>query len=295
MNCRHTRPRLETFADGELAPGEIIEVETHLEQCERCSEQLRLVQAIKGSVRRVVLADGTFSGSFEARVRAALVSEEQAQRSEARRPVFSKRSMLGGFASACAAAAALVFMVSGSRPGSWHSGPVQGADSTSVGLASASLASASLASAAAGMEETLDRLIDHHSAPQEPQVTEASLLPTFEPNVGVRIRLPRLDRYGAHWEGASLVPVTNHQAASLRYTMPGHRVTVYVFDPRKVAVRQPLERLERPVPETVDSDPVYVGQWRGYSVAAKERLGVGYALAGDLEDDQLLQLISSIH
>jgi anti-sigma factor RsiW len=282
---------LETFADGELAPGEIIEVETHLEQCERCSEQLRLVQAIKGSVRRVALEDAQVSGAFEARVRAALLSQEQAQRSQARRAGFSKRSMMGGFASACAAAAAMVFMVWGSRSGSWSaSGPVQDMASTSVGLGSASLASA-----AVGMEETLDRLIDHHSAPQEPQVTEASLLPTFEPNIGVRIRLPRLDRYGAHWEGASLVPVTNHQAASLRYTMPGHRVTVYVFDPRKVAVRQPLERLERPVPETVDSDPVYVGQWRGYSVAAKERLGVGYALAGDLEDDQLLQLISSIH
>jgi anti-sigma factor RsiW len=282
---------LETFADGELAPGEIIEVETHLEQCERCSEQLRFVQAIKSSVRRVVAEDARPSASFEARMRAAMLCQEQAQRSEARRAAFSKRSMLGGFASACAAAAAVVFMVSGSRPGSFHTNDSSGG----VSATSANLASASLVNAAAGMEETLDRLIDHHSAPQEPQVTEASLLPTFEPNVGVRIRLPRLDRYGAHWEGASLVPVTNHQAASLRYTLPGHRVTVYVFDPRKVAVRKPLERLERAAPETVDSDPVYVGQWRGYSVAAKERLGVGYALAGDVEDDQLLQLISSIH
>jgi hypothetical protein len=139
------------------------------------------------------------------------------------------------------------------------------------------------------IEEALDRLIDYHSAPQEPQVKEANLLPTFEPNVGVRIRIPRLN--GAHWEGASLVPVVNHQAASLVYSMPGHRVTVYVFDPRKMPVRQPLQRMTRRTP---GEDPVYVGQWRGYAVAAKERRGVGYAMTADLDDQEILQMISSI-
>jgi hypothetical protein len=37
--------------------------------------------------------------------------------------------------------------------------------------------------------------------------------------------------------------------------------------------------------------PVYVGKLRGYSVAATERSGVGYALASDVGDDENTQLV----
>ena len=100
---------------------------------------------------------------------------------------------------------------------------------------------------------------------------------------------PSLDKFGAHWEGASLVSVRNHQAASLRYRMPGRRVTVYVYDPRKVSVHGSLpERL-------VGNAPVYVGEWRGYTVAAKENHGIGYAMASDLDDDTTAELLTEIH
>src|SRR5690606_22548976 len=127
-----------------------------------------------------------------------------------------------------------------------------------------------------------------HTSPPQPQVTEARLLPAFEPTVGVRLRLPSLAR--AKWQGANLVPVVNHQAASLRYQMPGRRqVTVWVFDPRKVSLREPLSK------HVVEGNPIYVGEWRGYSVAAKENRGIGYAMAADLDAKSLTQLITSIH
>jgi anti-sigma factor RsiW len=291
MNCRHTRPMLDTFADGELPPSEIIGVETHLEECARCRDQLHFVQAIKGSVQRVVTAESQVSPAFLSRLQATLLQAEQGEallapvpqtRAQRLRALFELKGGRGSLLSTLAAAAGVLLFL-----GVQQQFASQGTAPSGSGVASATLASAAL-----GMEDTLDRLIDHHSSQPQPQVTEASLLPTFEPNVGVRIRLPSLAQYGAHWEGASLVPVVNHQAASLRYSMPGHRVTVYVFDPRKLAVRRPLERLERPA---VDPEPVYVGQWRGYSVAAKERRGVGYAMAGDLDDQEILRLISSIH
>lgn len=138
------------------------------------------------------------------------------------------------------------------------------------------------------LDPALDRLIDYHTSPPQPQVTEARLLPAFEPTVGVRLRLPSLAR--AKWQGANLVPVVNHQAASLRYQMPGRRqVTVWVFDPRKVSLREPLNK------HVVEGNPIYVGEWRGYSVAAKENRGIGYAMAADLDAKALTQLITSIH
>jgi anti-sigma factor RsiW len=279
MNCRQVRPLLETFADGELAPGEIIDVETHLDECEACAAQLGFSQAVQASVHNVVHADAEISPEFSARLESALLAEEQRAAAEVAEPQslrkwFTRRN----FGPTLAAAAVMVAWLGWQRFGA-----------VEVLRKDGGQAQAQLATVSGGIEDALDRLIDYHSAPQEPQVTEAKLLPTFEPNIGVRIHLPSLG--GAHWEGASLVPVVNHQAASLAYTMPGHRVTVYVFDPRKVPVRQPLERMQR---RENGDDPVYVGQWRGYSVAAKERRGVGYAVTADLDDQEILRLISSI-
>lgn len=284
MNCRQVRPLLETFADGELTPGEIIDVETHLDECEACATQLAFAQSVQASVRRAVHADAEISPEFSARLEAALLAEEQriAVAEPAAPPVrrwFARRN----WGPSLAAAAVMVAWLGWQRFSAVDNGRDDRVQHPLVA-----------ASTGGDIEEALDRLIDYHSAPQEPQVKEANLLPTFEPNVGVRIRLPLLS--GAHWEGASLVPVVNHQAASLLYSMPGHRVTVYVFDPRKVPVRQPLERMARVGGDapSVGDDAVYVGQWRGYSVAAKERRGVGYAMTADLDDAEILRLISSI-
>ena len=44
----------------------------------------------------------------------------------------------------------------------------------------------------------------------------------------------------------------------------------------------------------VRSSPVYVGRVRGFSVAAAENAGVGYAMASDLDADRSAQLVSEI-
>lgn len=140
------------------------------------------------------------------------------------------------------------------------------------------------------LEGALDRLIDYHSAPPEPEVTSVELLPRLEPDVGVRMQLPKLDAYGARWEGASLVPVRNNQrAASFRYQLPKNRVTLYVFNASRLRVED-SPHLQRETPQ-----PVYFGQWRGYNVAAKETRGVGYALATDMDGPAVARMINDIH
>jgi hypothetical protein len=46
-------------------------------------------------------------------------------------------------------------------------------------------------------------------------------------------------------------------------------------------------------PRVVKESPVYVGELRGYSVAAAERSGVGYALASDMDEDNSVQMVAS--
>jgi anti-sigma factor RsiW len=272
MNCRRVEALLETFADGELDPSQTLDVEAHVEQCESCTEQLLLLDSIKASTERAVRGDVQVSDVFMARVQAAMLAEEQRQKEQ------TPRSRFGAFrhvlpALGMAAGVAL-----------WLGMQQRGADAPDAAPDGPATLSANM-----GIEGALDRLIDYHSSPPAPQVTEPNQLPTFEANVGVRIRAPQLDAYGAEWEGANLVPVVNQQAASLRYKMPGHRVTVYVFDSRKVPIHRRLEK------RLVAGSPVYVGQWRGYSVAARDSRGVGYAMTTDLDDAKITQLISSIH
>jgi anti-sigma factor RsiW len=52
----HFVPLLEPFRDGELSPSEVVDVETHLVECERCSERLRSAEAMRVSLKEVVRA-----------------------------------------------------------------------------------------------------------------------------------------------------------------------------------------------------------------------------------------------
>jgi hypothetical protein len=79
----------------------------------------------------------------------------------------------------------------------------------------------------------------------------------------------------------------DRRAALLLYTLKNnHRVTVYVFDPHKVPMAP--SRLQARV---VHERPVYVGTLRGYSIAAAEKSGVGYAVATDVDGDESTELV----
>ena len=103
------------------------------------------------------------------------------------------------------------------------------------------------------------------------------------------VRVPSLQQYGARWEGASVVPVHNRRAASFRYHLGGHRMTLYVYDSSRFPLRAMLE------PRVVRNQPIYVGTRRGYSIAAREQRGIGHAIATDLDDRESAELVASIH
>jgi hypothetical protein len=145
-------------------------------------------------------------------------------------------------------------------------------------------------SSPASIEKLLEDLVSNHER-SSPQFTEQGLLPQLEPEVGVPVRLPNFKQYGARWEGVSVVPVSNQRAASLRYRIAGHKLTVYVYDAARLPVRGTLQqRLVR------GTEPVYVGSRHGVSIAATERSnGVGYAVATDLNKDESAELVASIY
>ncbi|MCC6213364.1 MAG: zf-HC2 domain-containing protein [Polyangiaceae bacterium] len=291
--CRQLAPWVEVLVDGELPCDKVLEVEQHLATCEACRERARFDQALRLSVQRVARAAEPGAG-FEERLAAALSAERV--REERREREVARDSRLSWRQTAMVVAAAAGTFVWAAASGDASRSPV-----ASPGPES------SLASTlgTAPLEGLLDELVNYHveSPATAPEVLEPADVDRFEPEVGVPVRAPALTQYGARWEGGSLVPMAGaaapfggaqatsaavsraRRAASLRYRLGNHRVTVYVYDASRLPLRVMLE------PRVVRNLPVYVGARRGYSVAAVEQRGVGYAVATDLGDRESAELV----
>ena len=285
--CRKIQPVVDAFVDGELSTDRVFETEEHLGGCHSCQERVSLTQALHVSTRRAVHDSAQVSSSFEQRVRAALAAERTREEGQQPRPQTERGKPLPWRTVVpVAAAAAMALAFAGKTDGKRT---LIHTDSDLPGLQN------SVVTANAGVadeDQLIEELIRLHASSPTPDVTEATRMPELEREVGFPVRLqPELNRYGASWQGGSVVPVKNEPAASLYYHLDGHRFTVYVFD----AERVPLQRTNVLKPRVVRDRPVFVGTRRGYSIAAIENRGVGYALATDLDTQESAELVASIH
>ncbi|HKQ69293.1 MAG TPA: zf-HC2 domain-containing protein [Polyangiaceae bacterium] len=268
--CRSVARLVETYLDGELEPSQLLEVETHTQGCATCRERIVLDRAIRAGVRRTVAANEP-SDAFRARAAASMMAQRWA-------PSGSGRDTSGlrawGWPLAAAAAFA-IFSFQGQRQ-----------DSVAARLPREATAHASI-----GLDAMLDQFVDWHARPLPPEITNANELSGFEPYVGVPVHPPWvISNAGARLLGGRILPVQDERVtAMLQYTMGSRRISVYVYDPHRV-VTSP-SRLQTKV---VGSEPVYVGHVRGWSVAAAERHGVGYAVASDLGDDEIAEIAGGV-
>jgi hypothetical protein len=138
------------------------------------------------------------------------------------------------------------------------------------------------------VESLLDDLVTQHAQPLPPETDDPEELPRWDPFVGVPVRRPKFQSMPVNFMGARVHTMRDRRAALLQYVVGGgHRVTVYLFNSRALPVQKaPLLR-----PRLIRERPIYVGRINGYSVAAAESSGVGYALASDLGDDENTQLV----
>jgi anti-sigma factor RsiW len=286
--CLGCGPFLDAFVDGELSAERVLEIEQHLVACEACHEKVQFTRAVKAATRKVALDQCAVSSCFEAQVRRSLCAERKRQRAEAleasefgnRRELSERkhRPLPWRVVAPLAAAAAIGLVFAGAKKGENRA------------FVSSMIPQKTLE--AADPEALLEELIQLHAAePVEDTSDPASVL-----QLGRRVGLsidhlePAMHQYGARWVGGSVVPVKDQRAASLRYRLGGHRVTVYVYDSKRVPLRgtQSLE------PRVVRDRPVFVGTRRGYSIAAMEQKGVGYAIATDLDTHESAELVASI-
>jgi len=266
--CRKIHRSLESYLDGELEPTQIIEVEQHADECTICRERIVLDRAIRAGVRRSVAGTRPTAG-FHERVRASLAAEREKTWGPPPAGVRVRNSLI------LAAAAAAAAVLGAQRLHDPNADDVRAPPRAT-------------AQASVGLDAMLDQFADWHARPLVPETSNLNDLPRFEPYVGVPVRAPALSPFGARFLGCRIIPTADERVtAMLQYTMAeGHRISIYVYDPLRIRVSP--SRLRR---TTVGSDPVYIGQVHGWSIAAAEKRGVGYAIASDLNDEESAELV----
>jgi anti-sigma factor RsiW len=284
-DCTRFSAWIAPYVDGELDPGHAVEMEAHVVGCDTCAERVALIRAMRASLKRT--ATRRAPEALCARMRAT-VEQERVRALTPRRAAGNMgdaesepKVLRLRYAVGLAAAAGVLFAMGMSRytqPRHFSSDATPG-DETS-----------SRAGAAANIDALLDELIALHARPFPPDTTDPDQLERFDPLLGVQVRRPVFKPFGASFAGARVHPVSDRGALlQVQYTVPdGRRFTMYVFNPRVVPVQ--ATRLE---PRVIRHRPMLVGRLRGYSVAALEERGVGYAFASDLDTDESTKIMAA--
>jgi anti-sigma factor (TIGR02949 family) len=277
--CKPVVTLLDAYADGELSPDRVLGIEAHLAECHSCSSRLQLDHAVRKSVRRATYSAAVPSDAFRERIMHSLRAETERTEAAEREAAAPRSSMLSWGNLAPLAAAAAFALIWKAIP---HESAKVSPTPTPSGIQAASVEPFNV-------EKLLDDIVERHLDRSAPAVTERALLEGMEPEVGVPVRAPTLLQYGARWEGGSVVPLRNERAASLRYRVAGHRVTVYVFNSEKLPFNARFTK------RLVRNEPVYVTWKRGVSIAATDRRGVAYAVATDLSEEEGAEIVASLH
>lgn len=287
--CLRLECWLSAYVDDELDAVHCLEVEAHLESCVECAERLDHLRATRHSLQSL-----STSAPCALRERVALLlgadrlaeerlTEEGAPSSLSDPGVAvrtSERPPPSGIARlrliVPLAAAATIALVFGAIE-------LQKQDAAMESRASGS----QTAVAAYSLDHLVEELVTQHIQSPPLDTTDPMQLNEYERHVGVRIREPHF--HEAKWMGARVQPQS--RAAMLRYMLKNqHRITVYMFDANRVSMASRRLVPVEGAPQHRAASKVYVGNIRGYTVAAAERDGVGYAVASDLSGDETAKL-----
>jgi len=275
--CRDVLCLLGPCVDGQLDVEKQAEIEAHVDGCETCHERVMLLRAMKGSLQRVTKTEAP--SGLRARALAAMQAEAaRATQREAQKRMIPWRTIVP---LASAAAFALMWGVMSRGPG---------AKTTALGAEQAGFG-----------DELLAELVAEHSKPLPYDAQDAKEAQKLEQYVGVPVRPAAIGKNcpapvgSAHpcarasFVGARVLPVRQERAAMLHYEVQDgnetRRVSVIIFDPRRIQVSD-ADLEARPV----GTSEVQVGRANGYSVAVTQRAGVGYAMAGDLDESRMAEL-----
>ena len=293
-DCRAITHLLGAYLDGQLDAVTTLEVGEHVGACETCRERVELDRATRASLQRALKNDPAPEG-LQARMLAAMTA------TAAESKITAVDEAAGGEP---------VSHVPASRPAMKSDGgaeverlfgwrtmlPISAAAALALVWGSVARPPGDrMQSVRMGIDDPLADLVAEHSRPLPNDFNDQKDMHACEQYIGVPVRPARLERAGARWVGARIMPVHQERAAVLHYEISQgsqvRRVSLFVYDPRRIQVGSTAPELS---PRAVGTAELLVGRTGGYSVAVTQRAGVGYALASDLDAEGSAQLAALI-
>ena len=285
--CRDRSRMLGSYLDGELEAAKMLEIDEHVGECVTCHEEAQLLRATRGSLKRVVRTAAP--AGLRDRIGVAMAAEK------VREDVRTDASLAADTmaADAMGAKAPLVSL------SSWRTMvPLATAAALALMWGAATRGTGTSTQASAGFpgDDLLAELVAEHSSPLPLEAKDPDAVRGLERYVGVPVHPSSFERGGLHARlvGGRVVPLHAQRAAMLQYVVGTgddmRRVSVIVYDAQKIQIG--TANLS---PREVGTAEVRVGRERGYSVAATQRAGVGYLVAGDLDPDRSAQLAALVY
>lgn len=256
FGCGEVERFVDAYLDGEFATEDRVELERHLAGCSRCARLVRF-QSQWRQAFRLAAPTPAMPAELEERVRVAL-AREPAHGPPLRRRVVAATMRVWPVA----AAACLALTIWGYR---------------------------SYRAAKANPEAPMfgDLITKHRrDLPVEVAGSEEAVRAWFANKVDFAVRPPRFPN--AVLRGGRLATVGDREAAYLVYDRRGEKVTVLLFNPQGLPLEAPRRRV-------VGNKEVFLDTERGSSVVVyrdRDR-DLGYAFTSDLDEDQMLQLVST--
>jgi anti-sigma factor RsiW len=255
MNCKDVQRCVHAFVDEELEPKHIVELETHISNCEACQSVVDFEKWFKAELQVTV---GRISAppSLTSQIQGSLDRAERSQR------VRSTLPRVGIAAAIAAGVVAALVLPEWLIPTSTEP---------------------------QAQRQVIDYVAERHARglPVEVQGPDAtSVARWFRGKVDFAVQPPGFNSDQLQLVGGRMSYVGDRQAAHLVYEHAGRPVTLIVFEDQQVL---PLGGVQR----QVGNNTVYMGQSRGYNVAVWQNGGVSYAVSSDLAQSDMIQLVSA--
>ena len=263
MKCWQVQKYLHAHLDGELGADLSMEVERHLAECTRCRHQMdfevQFIDHVRSALRTTESAEG-----LEASVRKALAKENK-RKSHTR--VFTQVAVL-------AAAASIILLV-----GVFVRQSVQRQEGLPpIGIS--------------------EEVIKSHTKQVPLEISNADekeVAKWFEGKVDFPVQPPKFSADAqVDLVGGRLSRFQEKDAAQLVYNVNGHRVTFMIFDPGSDADKLMSEDVKRLATKPIPAKDGWVTTLRGYSVGVYQRRGITYTVASDVDEGDIIKLISEI-
>jgi anti-sigma factor RsiW len=268
MRCEDLERDLACFVDGELASPEEREVRNHLEVCPQCKahveEQRQIKKALRTSGQPVPSAD------FLSRMSSSLQEIEPVRPSE-------------------------VASVAEGHPestGRAKAGPARSLLRASVGVFVPLAAALALV---LGYVETIEPVINEsivrhqRNLPLEVTGGPEQVSNWFNGKVPFAVSMPKLGPR-VSLLGGRISHLRGREAALLQYDQNGQRISVFVFDAHGMQSPLPLRAPER---RMIGNHEVFIEDTSGYHVAFFRDRGLGYAITGNVDESDFIQMISA--